>query len=78
MNCLFTFEARVYNRVVRNHLETGEVNTTGFSDKWADTHLVQVRARSRAEASALLARDYPEAAGFLVTDLIEVPDPYAR
>ncbi len=72
------YEARVFNERTRRLLETGEPNTTGFADTWADSRLVQVRALSLAEAARLLERDYPPEAGFKVTDIIELPggDPH--
>jgi len=72
------FEGRVYNKRVRALVASGQRNNTGFADAWADGRFVEVRAMSLVEAMRLLERDYPEDAGFTVTDLIEVPDPYAR
>jgi hypothetical protein len=71
------FEGRVYNKRVRELVDGGEPNDTGFADAWAEARFVEVRATSLIEAMWLLERDYPHDAGFKVTDLIEIPDPYA-
>ncbi|PJK27692.1 hypothetical protein [Minwuia thermotolerans] len=71
------FEGRIYNARVRELVDSGQYNDTGFADAWAEGRFVEVRATSLVEAMRLLQRDYPEDAGFKVTDLIEIPDPYA-
>jgi len=70
------FEGRVHNERVRELVDTGQPNNTGFADAWAEGRFVEVRATSLIEAMRLLERDYPEDAGFKVSDLIEVYDPY--
>jgi len=67
------YEARVYNEWVRLLIDTGELNVTGFADAWADSRLIEVEARSIAEAMAKLQRDYPEGAGFKVAAIMELP-----
>lgn len=72
---LKTYEARLYNNWVRLLLDSGEPNVTGFSDAWADTRYVEVRADSIEQAARLLARDYPSEAGFVVIGIEELPEP---
>jgi len=69
-----TYEARIFNRRVRELLDAGEPNNTGFLDLWAESHLVQVRAASLPEARRRLERDYPPGAGFKVAEIVELPD----
>lgn len=76
-NFIKRFEERVYNKHVRELVDAGERNNTGFADAWAEGRFVEVRATSLIEAIRLLERDYPKDAGFKVSDLIEVYDPYA-
>jgi len=71
------FEGRVYNTRVRELVDAGQRNDTGFADAWPGGRFVEVRATSLIEAMRILRRDYPEDAGFKVSDLIEVYDPYA-
>lgn len=70
---LKTYEARLYNNWVRLLLDSGEPNVTGFSDAWADTRYVEVKADSVEQAARLLAREYPSEAGFVVVGIEELP-----
>lgn len=72
---LKTYEARLYNQWVRQLLDSGERNATGFSDAWAETRYVEIRAESLECAARLLARDYPVEAGFVVCSIEELPGP---
>jgi len=67
------FEGRIYNTRVRELVDSGQPNNTGFADAWADGRFVEVRATSLIEAMRLLERDYPADAGFKVSELIEIP-----
>lgn len=68
---LRTYEARLHNKWVRLLLDTGEPNVTGFSDTWADTRYVEVKAESSDQAKRLLVRDYPPEVGFVVSGIEE-------
>jgi hypothetical protein len=72
---LKTYEARLYNNWVRLLLDSGEPHVTGFSDAWADTRYVEVKADSVEQAARLLARDYPSEAGFVVVGIEELKQP---
>jgi hypothetical protein len=71
---LRSYEGTVFNRLVRHCLENDEENLTGLDDAWADSRLIEVRARSIGEATALLDRDYPASAGFVIIAVVELPD----
>jgi hypothetical protein len=49
--------------------QRSQLTAPGSTVAWADGRFV--------EAKQIFRRDYPEDAGFKVTDLIEIPDPYA-
>ena len=40
------FEARVFNREVREALRLGRPNETAFDDTWAETRFVEIKAMS--------------------------------
>lgn len=67
------FEARIYNVKVRSLIDAGDINDTGFDDRWADSRLIEVRAQSLDEALCLFQRDYPSHCGFKITAIIELP-----
>ena len=67
------FEARIYNAKVRSLVDAGDFNDTGFDDGWADSRLIEVRARSLDEALCLFQRDYPSHCGFKITAIVELP-----
>ncbi|PKR48455.1 hypothetical protein [Thalassospira marina] len=65
------FEAQIFNREVRDLLEAGELNDTGFDDTWADSRYISVWARSMTEAASFFARDFPTHAGFRIVSIGE-------
>lgn len=66
------YEARIYNKSVRTMLENGEPNKTIWSDSWADAHYESVVAASPEHAISLVYNKFPERAGFVITDLVEM------
>lgn len=74
MSVFRTYELRIYNGFVREMIDKGEANVTGFSDDWADARYIEVTATSLAAAVRVAHRDYPEEAGFVITDAIALPE----
>ena len=68
------YEARIYNKLVREFLEEGERNTTMWSDSWAEPHYESVYAATAEEAIEKIGDKFPERGGFVITDLIELDD----
>lgn len=66
------FEARIYNTKVRSLIEAGDINDTGFDDRWADSRFIEVCAQSLDDALRLFQRDYPSHCGFKITAIIEI------
>lgn len=74
LNSFRFYEGTVFNRLVRQSIEEDGENSTGLDDSWADGRLIEVKGRSIAEATALLDRDYPASAGFVIIAVVELPD----
>lgn len=72
MSSLKSFEAQLHNAWVRLLLDTAEQNVTGFSDEWADTRYIVVKAETMEQAARLLERDYPSEAGFIISSIEEL------
>ena len=68
------YEARIYNKNVRELLEEGEPNTTMWSDSWADPHYESVYAATPEDAIEEIQDKFPERGGFVITDLVELDD----
>jgi len=66
------FEARIYNERVRELLDAGDENTTGYDDAWASHRYIEIHAASMTEAKERLDADYPAEAGFRITAIIEL------
>lgn len=69
------YEVRIYNGFVREMVDAGEPNVTGFSDYWAEPHYVEITAPTVQAALKLAHRDYPEEAGFVVSGIDQIFDP---
>lgn len=65
------FEARVFNREVRDALRLGRPNETAFDDTWADTRFVEIRAMSSDFARQIAERRFPAEQGFEVEGIDE-------
>ena len=65
------FEARVFNREVREALRLGRPNETAFDDTWAETRFVEIKAMSADFARQIAERRYPAAQGFEVEGIDE-------
>ena len=72
---LSKYEARLYNKVVRELLEGGERNDTIWADSWADPHYETVLAQTPEHAIQMVYSKFPEKGGFVITDLIELEPP---
>lgn len=68
------YEARIYNRTVRDCLEEGEPNTTMWSDAWADPHYETVYAETPRDAIEIVYEKFPKRGGFVITDVVELED----
>ncbi|PCI32861.1 MAG: hypothetical protein COB54_05595 [Alphaproteobacteria bacterium] len=68
-----TYEITLYNQDVRKALESGHSHTQ-YDDAWADQHFLQVEARDMAEARRRIQTRHPERQGFIIVDIIEIPD----
>jgi len=64
------YEIPVYNIEVRKAVLNGDDHPE-LEDKWADTHLIVVRAKTPEEAIAICRRKHPEKMGFVFGDVME-------
>ena len=67
------YEALVYNQVVRDLLEEDKHHHYLY-DAWAENRYVEVEAEDEDQARAMLERDYPGDIGFVIGDILEMPD----
>jgi len=65
-----SFEIPVYNSEVREAVRNKE-NHPNLEDKWADTHLIMVRAHTPDEAVFVCRRQHPEKMGFVLGEVAE-------
>ena len=70
----YKYEARILNRHVRRLLESGEDNTTKWSDDWADPHYESVFALTPRQAINQIYNRFPEDEGFVITDIVELDE----
>ena len=68
------YEARIYNKTVRECLEEGESNSTMWSDAWADPHYETAFALDPEEAIEIIYEKFPKRGGFVITDIVEMED----
>jgi hypothetical protein len=64
------YEIPVYNAEVRKAIENRETHTE-LEAKWADTHLIMIRAHTPDEAMTICRRKHPEKMGFILGDVME-------
>ncbi len=65
-----SFEIPVYNADVRTAVRNKQVHPD-FEAKWADTHLILIRAHTPDEAVIICRRKHPEHLGFVLGDVAE-------
>lgn len=65
------FEARVFNRDVREALRLGRPNETAFDETWAETRFVEIKAMNADFARQIAERRYPAEQGFEVEGIDE-------
>lgn len=65
-----SFEIPVYNVDVRTAVQNKQ-NHPSFEAKWADTHLILVRAHTSEEAVTICRRQHPEKLGFVLGEVSE-------
>ena len=63
------YEVSIYNHAVKESVQHGDPNKTGFSEDWADVRYVEVRAESEEMARTRLHSRYPESRGFVIVDV---------
>jgi len=69
VSVLKSYEIAIYNRDVRALVAEGRRHRN-LSDAWAETHYIEVKARSPQEARAQVARRYPAESGYVIEDVI--------
>jgi hypothetical protein len=67
------FEVAIFNQEVKKAVREAEKNRTGLSDDWADTRYIEVKADTADSAKAKILARYPEARGFVVLEVREIP-----
>lgn len=65
-----SFEIPVYNMDVRSAIKNKQ-NHPSFEAKWADTHLILIRAHTPEEAVTICRRKHPEKLGFILGEVSE-------
>jgi hypothetical protein len=65
------YEVGIYNETVKTALREGEKNRTGLSDDWGDMHYIEVNAETPDQAKAKLYNRFPQARGFVITEVRE-------
>lgn len=68
------YEARIYNKTVRDILEEGDKNETMWADAWADPHYESVYAETPEDAIEMIYEKFPKKGGFVITDVVEFED----
>ncbi len=71
MIMMITFEAAIYNEIVRRLVSEHQRHDL-YEDVWADLNFIEVEARDEDQAIAKLKRRYPENRGFKITQLYQV------
>jgi hypothetical protein len=64
-----SYEIAIYNKEVRKLVAEGRRHRN-LSDAWAETHYIEVKARSMQEARAQVSRRYPAENGYVIEDVI--------
>ncbi len=65
-----SFEIPVYNTEVREAIQNKHLHAN-LEAKWADIHLIMIRAHTADEALAICRRKHPEKMGFVLGDVSE-------
>lgn len=66
------YEVAIYNETVKTAVREGEKNRTGLSDDWGDLRYIEVMAENPEQARAKLHNRFPEARGFVITEIREI------
>ena len=69
----YKFEALLYNRVVRDLVDEDKHHRYLY-DAWAENHYVGIEAEDVDRARAKLERLYPADIGFVIGEIVGVPD----
>lgn len=67
------FEVAIFNELVKKSVREAEKNRTGLSDDWADVHYIEVRADTAEGAKSKLYSRFPQARGFVILEVREMP-----
>ena len=68
-----TFEITLYNEDVRHCIRNYKPHPK-FDDGWADQRFLQIEAYDLADARKVTGRRYPERRGFVIVDILELPE----
>lgn len=64
-----SYEIAIYNSDVRKLVAEGRRHRD-LADAWAETHYIEVKAKSQQEARAKVARRYPPENGYVIEEVI--------
>ncbi len=67
------FDVGVYNREARAAVKDNRSHDL-YSDYWADVHWIEIEAKDKDDALAIIGRRYPADRGFVVTEVVPVRD----
>lgn len=73
METLKRFEVIIYNKIVRAMVDSHQSHRH-LKDDWADNHYQEVRARDKDHARRKIESKFPAEKGFVVVDVVEMPD----
>ncbi len=74
MTQLHKYEVAIFNETVKKAVREAEHNRTGFSDDWADTRYIEVRAENPDGAKRRIHARYPVHKGFVVVEVRKLDD----
>ncbi|MBL4801837.1 MAG: hypothetical protein JKY45_08065 [Emcibacter sp.] len=66
-----TYEISVYNQDVRTKIQEG-LSHRNLESRWADVHLIEIRAETEEEAIASCRRKHPEKMGFIMGTAMQI------
>ncbi len=67
------YEITLYNQDVRELVQGNEIHPN-FDDGWADQRFLQIKASTVEDARKAIHRRYPERLGFVIVDVLEMPE----
>ena len=67
------YEVAIYNKDVRDCIEDDKEHPQ-FDSGWAEQRYLQIDARDSDDARRGVHRRYPENKGFIIANILEIPD----